>query len=83
MNDGANSTVTQGWMKRQLVANPKWHVFMAEVEKNAWKITLLTRLLPFPFGLVNGLFAVRTHSRGRSPCCAARAREKSEEECVA
>jgi uncharacterized membrane protein YdjX (TVP38/TMEM64 family) len=47
-------------MKRQLVANPKWHVFMSEVEKNAWKITLLTRLLPFPFGLVNGLFAVRS-----------------------
>jgi uncharacterized membrane protein YdjX (TVP38/TMEM64 family) len=54
-----NRTVTQDWMKRQLVANPKWHVFMSEVEKNAWKITLLTRLLPFPFGLVNGLFAVR------------------------
>lgn len=55
-------TVTQGWMKRQLVANPKWHVFMAEVEKNAWKITLLTRLLPFPFGLVNGLFALSSIS---------------------
>lgn len=55
-------TVTQSWMKRQLAANPKWHVFMAEVEKNAWKITLLTRLLPFPFGLVNGLFALSSIS---------------------
>lgn len=52
-------TVTQKWMKRQLSDNPKWNVFMNEVEKNAWKITLLTRLLPFPFGLINGLFAVQ------------------------
>lgn len=51
-------TVTQSWMKRQLAANPKWLFFMTEVEKNAWKITFLSRLLPFPFGFINGLFAV-------------------------
>jgi uncharacterized membrane protein YdjX (TVP38/TMEM64 family) len=55
-------TVTQNWMKRKLATNPKWHVFMLEVERNAWKITLLSRLLPFPFGLVNGLFALSSIS---------------------
>jgi len=35
---------------------------MLDVENNAWKITLITRLLPFPFGLVNGLFALSSIS---------------------
>lgn len=55
-------TVTQSWMKRQLAANPKWLFFMTEVEKNAWKITFLSRLLPFPFGFINGLFALSSVS---------------------
>jgi len=50
-------TMTHDCMKRSLENNPKWHVFMREVERNAWQITLLSRLLPFPFGLVNGFFA--------------------------
>jgi len=50
------------WMKDKLSKYPKWDIFMREVESNAWKLTLLIRLLPFPFGLVNGLFALSTIS---------------------
>ncbi len=51
-------TLTKKWIEKHLSTNAKFNLFMLEVENNAWKITLITRLLPFPFGLVNGLFAV-------------------------
>ncbi|KAL6049123.1 hypothetical protein QOT17_020674 [Balamuthia mandrillaris] len=55
-------TVTRSWMERKLSGNPKFHTFMREVERNAWKLTFLTRLLPLPFGLVNALFALSSIS---------------------
>ena len=55
-------TLTKKWIEKHLSTNAKFNLFMLEVENNAWKITLITRLLPFPFGLVNGLFAVSLSS---------------------
>eukprot|EP01087_Luapelamoeba_hula_P000712 TRINITY_DN1052_c0_g1_i1.p1 TRINITY_DN1052_c0_g1~~TRINITY_DN1052_c0_g1_i1.p1 ORF type:complete len:807 (-),score=191.88 TRINITY_DN1052_c0_g1_i1:93-2513(-) len=55
-------TLTRKWVERHLASSSKFNLFMTEVENNAWKITLLTRLLPFPFGLVNGLFALSSIS---------------------
>jgi len=46
------------WVESKLMSNPKFNFFMNGVESNAWKISLLSRLLPFPFGLVNALFAL-------------------------
>ena len=51
-------TLSAEWIKSMVTSNPKWTLFMKHVEQNAWKICIVTRLLPFPFGLTNALFAV-------------------------
>jgi len=52
-------------LRRKLNASPKFRGFMHAVESHGFKIIILMRLVPIPFGIQNGAFAVSNVSFGR------------------
>jgi uncharacterized membrane protein YdjX (TVP38/TMEM64 family) len=52
-------TLAREWIERRVASNPKFQAIDRAVEKNGFKIVLLTRLSPiFPFNLLNYAFGV-------------------------
>jgi len=51
-------TVGKAWVERKLMQQTKFRALINALRKNAFKIILLCRLTPIPFGMQNAVFAV-------------------------
>jgi len=51
-------TVGKSWVEKKLMQQTKFRALINALRKNAFKIILLCRLTPIPFGMQNAVFAV-------------------------
>jgi len=51
-------TLCKDWVERKVLQNKKTEVLLKAVRKHGFKIILMSRLTPIPFGLQNALFGI-------------------------
>lgn len=48
----------KGWFQEKVNQSPTLHAFMSIIESHGFKLVLIMRMAPIPFGVQNGLFSI-------------------------